>query len=47
MTSYTGREMEEIAARHRAEGRRISRMVIGIVALAGCVIGYMIRVGVA
>ncbi len=45
--NYTASQLDDILARHRAEGKRISRMVIGIVALAGLVVGYMIRAGVA
>lgn len=43
--NYSATELDQIVARHRAEGKRIRRMVIGIVALAGLVVGYMIRAG--
>ena len=47
MRLYSTTELDQIVSRHRAEGKRIARMVLGICVLAGLVVGYMIRAGVA
>lgn len=47
MRVYSETELDQIVSRHHAEGKRIARMVLGIVALAGLVVGYMIGAGVA
>ncbi len=42
MKIYSATELSEISDRHRDEGKRIGRMVLGIVALAGLLVGYIL-----